>query len=72
MVRLQITAKLIIIQLSDSLLCKIFISTDFDTIIVPDITSKLYTGVIFLTVVIWSWGGEREGKMCICLLFIPI
>jgi hypothetical protein len=51
--------KFIIIQLSDLFLSKIFISTDSDAIIMPDITSKLYAGVIFLIVnVYFWWGGE--------------
>jgi len=37
--------KFIIIQLTDFFLSKIFISTDSDTIILPDITSNLYVGV---------------------------
>jgi hypothetical protein len=52
----------IIIQLSDLFLCSIFISTDSDTIIMPDITSKLYAEVIFLIVNIYSWGVGGDEK----------
>ena len=50
--------KFIIIQLTNLFLSKIFISTDSDTIIMPDITSKLCAGVIFLIYTLGGGTGE--------------